>query len=173
MQVSGPREIPGHRPFAKSPKRDRVHEIGHAEAMDGWTCPDCGRRFGRNRQSHACQPGMSIEEYFSTGPAHEKPIADAVLKHLESVGPVHVDAVSVGLFLKNPRKFAELRPMTKWVALSFSLTRRASHRTILRKVMPYGGRYYHVANLATPADFDDELRDLLTEAYELARAGTR
>ena len=37
----------------------------------------------------------------------------------------------------------------------------------MRKVVPYSGRYYHVANVASPADFDDALAELLTEAYEL------
>lgn len=87
------------------------------------------------------------------------------MAHLATVGPVHTDIVSVGVFLKNPRKFAELRPMRRWVALSFSLSRRASHRTFVRKVVEYNGRWYHVANLESPEDFDDELRELLTEAY--------
>lgn len=134
--------------------------------MAGWTCPDCGRLFGRARQSHDCAPGMTLEEYFATGPVHERPVFEAVMKHLSGLGPVHADVVSVGIFLKNPRKFAELRPMQKWVAVSFSLGRRARHPTIVRKIIEYGGRYYHVANVAEPADLDDDLRQLLTEAYE-------
>jgi hypothetical protein len=141
--------------------------------VDAWTCPDCGRQFARQRQGHACSPGLSIEEYFSTGPAHERPIFDAVMRHLDGVGPVHVDAVSVGLFLKNPHKFAELRPMTKWVAISFPLNRSATHRTIKRKVMPWGGRYWHIANVASVDDLDDALLDLLTEAYELSLPAAR
>lgn len=109
---------------------------------------------------------MTLDEYFSTGPSHERPIFDKVMRHLESVGPVHVEPVSVGIFLKNPRKFAQLRPMQRWVALSFSLDRSARHRTITRKVVPYGGRYYHVANVAGPDDLDSDLLDLVTEAYE-------
>ena len=108
---------------------------------------------------------MTVEEYFSTGPAHERPVFDAVMRHLDTVGPVHVEPVSVGIFLKNPRKFAELRPMQRWVAVSFSLARPASHRTIMRKVIPYSGRYHHIANVAKPADVDGALRDLLTQAY--------
>lgn len=135
--------------------------------MDGWTCPECGRLFGR-RQSHDCSPGLTVEEYFSTGPTHERPVYDAVMAHLATVGPVHADVVSVGIFLKNPAKFAELRPMQRWVAISFGLPRRASHRTITRKVVQYGDRWWHVANVATPADLDDDLRALLTEAYETA-----
>jgi hypothetical protein len=111
---------------------------------------------------------MTVEEYFSTGPAHERPVFEAVMRHLDTVGPVHVEPVSVGIFLKNPRKFAELRPMQRWVAVSFFLRRAARHRTIVRKVVDYNGRYYHVANVASPADFDSGLRELLTEAYEEA-----
>ena len=138
--------------------------------MAAWTCPDCGRQFGRNRQSHECSPAMTVEDYFSTGPSHERPVFDAVMAHLATVGPLHVEPVSVGIMFKNPRRFAELRPMQKWVALSFSLGRAATHRTIVRKVMPYNGRYWHVANLAGPEDFDDDLRNLLAQAYvEAAR----
>ena len=108
---------------------------------------------------------MSLEEYFSTGPAHERPVFDAVMRHLDGAGPVHVEPVSVGIFLKNPRKFAELRPMQRWVAVSFSLSRRAAHRTIVRKVMPYAGKYFHVANVASPVDIDSGIGELLVEAY--------
>ena len=108
---------------------------------------------------------MSIEEYFSTGPAHERPIFEVVMRHLTTVGPVHVEPVSVGIFLKRDRTFAELRPMLHWVALSFSLPRPVGHPTITRKVLTYNGRYHHVANLRSPNDLDDALRGWLTEAY--------
>lgn len=134
--------------------------------VGGWVCPECGRMFGRIEQRHDCAPGLSIEEYFETGPAHERAVYDAVMDHLATVGPVHADVVSVGIFLKNPRKFAELRPMQRWVAVSFDLRRRARHRTITRKVIDHGGRYWHVANVATPDDLDEDLLALLTEAYD-------
>jgi len=133
--------------------------------LQGWTCPECGRFFGRVRQGHDCAPGLSIDEYFATGPAHERPVFDAVMRHLATVGPVHADVVSVGIFLKNPRKFAELRPMRDWVAVSFALRRAGTHRTITRKVVEYSGRYWHVANVMGPVDVDDAFCELLTEAY--------
>ena len=109
---------------------------------------------------------MTLDEYFSTGPAHERPVFDTVMDHLRTVGPVHADIVAVGIFLKNPRKFAELRPMQRWVAVSFSLGRVAHHRTITRKVIGFGNRHWHTANVALPEDLDGSLRDLLTEAYQ-------
>ena len=68
--------------------------------MPAWTCPECQRRFARKGQSHECSPAMSLDEYFSTGPDRERPIFEAVMAHLDTVGPVHVEPVSVGIFLK-------------------------------------------------------------------------
>jgi len=133
--------------------------------VTGWRCPRCDRLFGRSKQSHDCAPGLTLDEYFSTGPVHERPVFDAVMHHLKSVGPVHADFVSVGIFLKNPRKFAELRPMQKWVAMSFALPFRATHRTITRKVVDYDDHFWHIANVSDPRDLDGPFCDLLTEAY--------
>jgi hypothetical protein len=87
------------------------------------------------------------------------------MAYLETLGPVHTDIVSVGIFLKNPRKFAELRPKDRWVAISFALRRRATHPTITRKVIEYGAHYWHVANVPTVDDVDADLLVLLAEAY--------
>ena len=133
--------------------------------MAGWTCPDCNRRFRRAGQAHECAPAMSLEDYFSTGPLHERPVCEAVLEYAGTIGPVHVEPVSVGIFLKKAQTFAQLRPMQKWVALSFGLPRRVDHATMTRKVMLYGGSYHHVFNLRTPQDFDNEIKGWLTEAY--------
>jgi hypothetical protein len=108
---------------------------------------------------------MSIEEYFATGPPFERPIFDAVIAHLRTLGPVHVEPVSVGIFLKRAQSFCQLRPMTRWTAMSFSLDHRVQHPTIVRKPQEWSGRWWHVANLRSANDVDDRLRDLLTEAY--------
>jgi hypothetical protein len=108
---------------------------------------------------------MTLEEYFSTGPAHERPVFDAVMDHLRTLGDVHVEPVSVGIFLKRAQSFAQLRPRDRWVALSFSLPRKVDHERITRKVIQYHGRYHHVANIRGPEDLDDRLLGWLSEAY--------
>ena len=133
--------------------------------MASWTCPRCDRRFRRASQSHECAPAMSLDEYFSTGPERERPVFDAVMSHVSTLGPVHVEPLSVGIFLKRAQTFAQLRPMRDWVALSLSLARTVRHPTMTRKVQPWAGRYYHVFNLRGPEDVDDEIRGWLAEAY--------
>ena len=119
--------------------------------MPGWTCPECHRLFRRRGQSHECAPAMSLDEYFSTGPERERPIFEAVMAHLDSVGLVHVEPLSVGIYLKRSQTFATLTPMTKWVALGLNI--------------PSDKRGWHAVRLHGPEDVDDQVRELLTEAY--------
>lgn len=107
---------------------------------------------------------MTLEEYFSTGPERERPIFEAVAAHLESIGPIHVEPVSVGIFIKRSRTFVELRPKVKWEALSFALPRVEESRRMARR-MRSGATTYHVVNLYGPDDVDDQVRDWLTESY--------
>jgi len=130
-----------------------------------WTCPRCQRRFRRAGQGHECAPAMTLDEYFSTGPERERPIFEAVMAHLDTVGEVHVEPLSVGIYLKRAGTIAVLTPMTRWVALGFSLPHRVESRRIARKVEPAGSRYWHTVNLREADDIDDQVRDWLTEAY--------
>lgn len=130
-----------------------------------WTCPDCSRRFARTRQGHECAPAMTLADYFSTGPDHERPIVEALIAHFESVGEVWIEPLAVGVFFKRSQRFCDARPMTKWMAVSFGLPRRASHPTIKRAVNEYHGTFHHTANVADVVDLDEPLLGLLTEAY--------
>ncbi len=140
-------------------------------ATTGWVCERCGRRFARAHQSHECSPAMSVEEYFSTGPPHERPVFEAVLDHVSTLGPIHVEPVSVGIFLKATGSWLELRPMTRWVALSFPFPRRIAHPRIARKPYEAGARVFHVVNLRSPDDVDDVVMAWLTESYAFTTGG--
>lgn len=90
------------------------------------------------------------------------------IAYLRTLGPIHLEPVSVGLFIGKHGSFVELRPMTKWVALSFMVQRRIVHTQIARKPIDAGRRVFHVVNLRTPEDLTDEVKAWLAEAYALA-----
>jgi hypothetical protein len=135
--------------------------------LTGWVCPSCDRRFARVGQSHECAPAMTLDEYFSTGPAHERPVFEAVHQFVSTLGPVAVEPVSVGIFLKKSGSFIELRPMTRWVAMSFPLQRTVTHPLMTRRPIDTGRRTYHFVNLRTPDDLTDEIKSWLAESYAL------
>lgn len=110
---------------------------------------------------------MELEEYFSTGDERERAVFDAVYAHVRTLGEVQVEPVSVGIFIKHNGTYLELRPKTKWVALSFGLDRTVQDERIARKVIPAGKRRWHFVNLRGPEDLDDVVKGWLTEAYFL------
>jgi hypothetical protein len=135
------------------------------EAAAGWTCPECGRSFGRRNQSHECAPAMALEEYFATARELERPIFEAVVAHLEQVGAVHVEFVQVGILFKRRRTFAELRPRRNRVVLSLLLSRPLQHARIVKTWRGPGLRMAFFIDLRHPAEVDEDVRDWLTEAY--------
>ena len=133
--------------------------------MPRWRCPDCHRQFGRTRQTHDCAPGLTIDEYFATGPPHERPVFDAVHGHLARYEDLYVEPLAVGIFFKRKRTFAQLRPMKRWVQLSMLLPRKIDDPRISRKVVDTGRSFYHVLNIASPEQVDETVRGWLDEAY--------
>jgi hypothetical protein len=129
-----------------------------------WTCDACGREFGK-RQSHFCAPALSVDAYFAARPPVEREIFEAVRSHLESLGPVIVEPVGVGVLFKLKRTFVELRPKTTWVSLTFGLDRRVEHPRITRTTRTNTSRTYHGVRLVGPEDIDETVLGWLTESY--------
>jgi Domain of unknown function (DUF5655) len=136
--------------------------------MARWTCPRCDREFGRTHQSHTCVPGGTVEETFAGYPESYVDAFNAILAHLSKLGPVHVDAVGVGVFLKSDRKLAEIRPMARGLAVWLMLSRSIPSPRITRTLRASVDRTASVIRIQGPSDVDDELRGWLTEAYDEA-----
>ena len=153
--------------------------------MARWTCPRCDREFGRARQAHTCLPGGTVADSFAGRPPGQRAVYDALIAHLRTLGPVHEDAVGVGVFLKRTSKLAEVRPQARWVSLAIVLPRaerseagpeRPSEREAqpvpdprIDRVIRIGAdRVAHFVKLATVDDVDDQVRAWLTAAYAAA-----
>ena len=111
--------------------------VGQAGWMRAWTCPDCGRRFGRTRQSHDCNAGDDAGRVLRHRTAAREAGVRCGDAPPRTRGPGLRGARVRGIFLKNPRKFAELRPraLDRTVVLSAA---PGGHRTIVRRVVRYG-----------------------------------
>jgi hypothetical protein len=112
-------------------------------------------------------PGCTVDDVFAGRPV-QRAVYDAVAHHLATLGPVHVDAVGVGVFLKTERKLAELRPKSRWLSLELVLDRPVKHPLITRRIRISEDRITHVVRLATVEDFDETVRDWLNWAYDAA-----
>ncbi len=135
--------------------------------MSRWVCPRCEREFGAANQAHTCAPGISVAELLDRHPPWVAEIYSAVIETFRSLGPVHEDAVNVGIFLKAQRKFAEFRPRVRSVLLWIQLP--DEHRVpAVGRVVPAGLSYAHSVVLTSPDQVDGDVRTLLELAYDFA-----
>jgi len=133
-----------------------------------WTCPRCDREFGRANQAHVCVPGQSIDATFAGRPPVLRTIADAVIAHVRTLGPVHLDVVEVGVFVKRARTLVEIRPQARAVTLWIVLDHFVDGRQVTRHVSASSTRSVSVVKLTVMDDFDDDVRAWLDEAYAYA-----
>ncbi|MFI6495782.1 DUF5655 domain-containing protein [Nonomuraea typhae] len=131
--------------------------------MTRWLCPRCDREFARARQSHVCVPGCTVDEVFAPWPDAYREIYDRLV---EPLGPVHEDAVGVGVFLKAERKFAEIRPRARSLQVEITMTRPVTHPLLARSLAMSGGRYAHFFKLTRPEDVDGRILEWLAEASD-------
>ncbi|WP_327091622.1 DUF5655 domain-containing protein [Nonomuraea sp. NBC_01738] len=131
--------------------------------MTRWTCPRCDREFARSRQSHVYVPGQTVEAVFAPWPPAYQEIYDLLL---DTLGPVHEDAVGVGVFLKGERKFAEIRPKARSLQVEITLARPIAHPLLARSIPVGGGRYAHFFKFTRPEDVDGRILEWMAEASD-------
>jgi hypothetical protein len=136
--------------------------------MSRWICPRCDREFDRANQSHTCAPGNDIAETFVGFPDGHRAACEAIVGYLRTLGPLHVDAVRVGVFLKTQRKLAEVRPKTRWVSLELVLPTTLRSPRVTRTAQLSAERIVHWIRLVRPEDVDGELEQWLRLAYDAA-----
>ena len=135
-----------------------------------WTCPECGRPFGK-RRAHVCAPGLTADAYFDGKPPELRRIYAAVAKHVRKLEGAFIEPVSVGILFKRERTFAELRPRRKGFALSFVLRRPLRDERVTRTIT-MGEQLCHFVVLLEAKDVDDQVRGWLTEAFAMQAAPT-
>lgn len=108
---------------------------------------------------------MAVDVYFASHPSFEREIFECVRDHLESLGPIIVEPVGVGILFKRRRTFVELRPKTRWVDLSIGLNRQVVHPRVSRTTKAPSGRTYHGIRIRSAPDIDSQVREWLTESY--------
>ena len=115
-----------------------------------------------------CVPGATVDDSFAGPAARWRPIYDAIAGHVTGLGPVHEDAVKVGVFLKHHKTFAQVRPQARSLTLYLFLPRPLDDERVTKQIRVASERFVHFVKLTAVTDVDDQLRGWLTEAYDAA-----
>jgi hypothetical protein len=132
-----------------------------------WTCPECGRSFGRRDQPHSCVPAANLAAWLAGRPRYVGEVVEAVRSYVEGLGDdVRLEATKAALMVKRARTFAEVKPRRDRTEVAFILGRRLDDPRIVRTLDLTRTRIVHVVDCHKAADLDSDVRSWLREAYE-------
>ena len=129
-----------------------------------WTCPKCGNRFVTRNMWHSCGD-YSLDAHFEGKALPVRQAFDKLLALIQQCGPVTVIPQKTRIAIQARVRFAGGVARKTTFDAALWLTRRAEHRC-LRRVEAFGPNSYGLHfRLTGPADVDEELAELVREAY--------
>ena len=131
-----------------------------------WVCPDCGRQFVSFNRNHSCGR-YSLEEHFAGKEPIVRELYDQLFETLKQFGLVKAFPVKTRIVFQAEVQFAAAVPRKRWLDSYFWLKRQAAHPRIHKLEMGIFRDYGHIFRLKRPDDLDEDLVDLLHEAYIL------
>ena len=131
-----------------------------------WTCPVCGRWFRRANTFHSCGQ-YSLELHFSGKQPVIRQLYDRLLDILQGFGPVAAYPIKSRIVFQAEVQFAAAVIHKDWLEGYFWLRRQAIHPRIQRIEMGIFRDYGHIFRLTQPDDLDEDLVNLLREAYAI------
>ena len=131
-----------------------------------WICPACGRQFVSANRNHSCGR-YELEDHFLGKDPIVRELYDLLLETLERSGPVGVFPVKTRIIFQAEVQFAAAMPGKRWLDGYIWLRRQATHPRISKIEMGIFRDYGHLFRLTRVEELDDDLMDLLQEAYIL------
>ena len=131
-----------------------------------WVCPDYGRQFVSVNRNHSCGY-YSLEDHFAGKEPFVREVYELLFETLKQFGTVSVFPIKTRIVFQAEVQFAAAMPRKRWLDGYLWLRRQATHPRIRKIEMGIFRDYGHLFRLTRPDDLDEELIDLLHEAYIL------
>jgi uncharacterized protein DUF5655 len=131
-----------------------------------WVCPNCGRQFVSVNRNHSCGR-YGLEEHFRGKEPIVRELYDLLFETLQQFGPVSVFPVKTRIVFQAEVQFAAAIPRKRWLDGYLWLRRQATHPRIRKIEMGIFRDYGHIFRLTRSEDLDEDLVNLLQEAYIL------
>jgi hypothetical protein len=131
-----------------------------------WTCPRCGRSFGRRDQPHSCTPALDLDDWLAGRPPLVRQVLDATAAAVADHDDVTFEATKAAVMVKRARTFAEVKPRRATVELSFIVSRRIDDARVASMLDLTRTRIVHRLEITDAAEVDEQVRSWLSEAYQ-------
>jgi len=131
-----------------------------------WTCPLCGRRFAKPKQTHSCKV-RTIDDHFRGKDPNLRSLFDAIRRALERSGPLRVDAVESTINLVSKHHFGAISVRREYLRVGFIANHEIRDERISRAERVGPHRVGHDVLVRSLDDVDAELPGWLADAQAM------
>lgn len=129
-----------------------------------WQCPQCGRQFERQGQSHSCKP-FALELHFA-GKETGKVLYEQLKQAVENrVGEFRVESLECCIHFVHTSTFAAVKIFKNKIRVDFSLNRSIESERMHHTVRMSAHRTLYYIDILTATEIDEELLGWIQEAY--------
>ena len=130
-----------------------------------WTCPKCGRRFEKIKQTHSCAV-YPVAKHLKGKKTASELYNELKLKVKKSAGPFRIESLPCCIhFVTAAFTFAAAYAMKDGLRLHFGLDHKMASPRIRRFSQIAANRYMYEVDIKGKKEINGELLDWLNEAY--------
>ena len=110
----------------------------------------------------------AVDDHFSGRSTHVAEIYRKIVDASSALGPVDQDPKKTSIHLNRRVAFAGVQTRKDSLILTIKSDRKVTHRRVLKTEQVSANRWHFEVKLTRPEEVDDQIRQWLRAAYELA-----
>lgn len=132
-----------------------------------WICPECGRKFSRNKQSHSCIQ-YNPEILFIGKNPEIRDLYQVLIDRLKEFGEIDVYSGKWNLTIRRLTTFLSVMVEKSHLTLVFISKVPIDEFPVYQSNHYSGNRFSNAVKIESEEEIDDQLIRWLKEAWELA-----
>jgi hypothetical protein len=132
-----------------------------------WICPECGRKFSRNRQGHSCEQ-YDPEIQFIGKSQKAKDLYDLLIRKVQSFGGIEIHAAKWGITVRHLSTFLSLMIGKDHLTIIFLSEKQIDDFPVYASARHTANRWSNAIKIESHDEIDDQLMQWLRDAYDLA-----
>jgi hypothetical protein len=132
-----------------------------------WICPECGRKFTRNNQSHSCID-YNIEDFFFGKSDDVRKLFNTLIERVLEFGEVQIRAGKWGITGRRLSTFLTVMIKKNHLTVIFLSEVPIDEFPVYQNYHHSGNRFSNSIKIESAEEIDEQLLGWLKQAWELA-----
>jgi hypothetical protein len=132
-----------------------------------WICPECGRKFTRNRQGHSCVR-HDPELLFIGKSQKARDLYNLIIEKVQAFGEIEINPQKWNISIRRLTTFIAIMIEKDHLTLVFLTDRPIDDFPVYNSFHHSAHRWSNALKIESPDEVDDQLMQWLKEAYDLA-----